>query len=104
MSNIFSPLPENLEEEIFDDVVKGRHVRIEQVVSKGQSSPSSGWYDQPDNEWVMVLGGSGLLSFENDDEVLLSKGDYIDIPAHTKHRVAWTAPDEPTIWLAVFYT
>ncbi|MCG6861813.1 MAG: cupin domain-containing protein [Chromatiaceae bacterium] len=104
MSNIFSPLPENLEEEMFEDLVKGKHVRIERIVSNGQSSPSSGWYDQSENEWVMVLGGSGMLSFENDDEVLLSKGDYIDIPAHTKHRVAWTAPDEPTIWLAVFYT
>jgi len=25
------------------------------------------------------------------------------IAAHRKHRVEWTTPDEPTVWLAVFF-
>jgi len=104
MNNIFSWLPENTDEEVFEDIVKGKHVRIERIVSHGHSSPRTGWYDQTENEWVMVLSGSGLLSFENGDEVLLEKGDHLNIPAHAKHRVAWTAPDEPTIWIGVFYS
>jgi cupin 2 domain-containing protein len=103
MRNIFSAIPENLEEEIFEDLLRGKKVRIERIVSKGHSSPPTGWYDQPENEWVMVLRGAGLLSFDNGDEVLLGEGDYIDIPAHSRHRVEWTAPNEPTIWIAVFY-
>jgi cupin 2 domain-containing protein len=34
---------------------------------------------------------------------IAAPGDFVNIPAHTKHRVEWTTPDEPTIWLAVRY-
>jgi len=27
----------------------------------------------------------------------------VDLPAKCRHRVDWTDPDEPTVWLAVFY-
>jgi cupin 2 domain-containing protein len=30
-------------------------------------------------------------------------GDFINIPAFKKHRVDWTTPDEPTVWLGVRY-
>jgi cupin 2 domain-containing protein len=65
-------------------------------------SPDGFWYDEPTNEWVLVLQGAAKIEFE-DETLEMRPGDYIDIPAHKKHRVAWTTPDEPTIWLAVHY-
>lgn len=101
--NLLSAIPEELSEEIFEDIVSSQGVRIERILSKGHSSPEQGWYDQPENEWVIVLEGSGKLVFESGEEVLLHKGDSINIPKHTKHQVAWTDPDNVTVWLAVFY-
>ncbi|MCK4834823.1 MAG: cupin domain-containing protein, partial [Gammaproteobacteria bacterium] len=77
--------------------------KIERIISKGHSSPESGWYDQDKNEWVIVLKGSAVLLFSDDTSVDLKAGDFIDIKAHTKHRVKWTDPDIETVWLAVHY-
>ncbi len=102
--NIFSKTLQNLEkEEFFELLVKNDAVTIEKIISKGQKSPESDWYDQEKNEWVMVLKGKAILSFEDKMSVHLNEGDFINIPAHKKHRVAWTDPDSETIWLAVHY-
>ena len=103
MNNIFSSIPDIIENEIFEDLLKKDSVRIEKIVSKGQSSPKNSWYDQEEHEWVIVLEGAGIISFENGNDVKLCKGDFLNIPAHTKHKVKWTDPDSSTIWLAVFY-
>lgn len=102
MTNIFAQLPAQLEQERFDELLRAEHLRIERIVSQGQTSPD--WYDQIDNEWVMVLEGSGTILFEDGVEVELNKGDYIDIPAHRRHKVIWTDPDNLTVWLAIFYS
>jgi cupin 2 domain-containing protein len=78
-------------------------VTIEKIISKGQKSPNSDWYDQKKNEWVMILRGKAVLSFEDQTSVQLNEGDFINIPAHKKHRVTWTDPDNETIWLAIHY-
>ncbi len=103
--NIFSDLPgANLAEEFFEQLACSYHVRIERIVSQGHSSPEGFWYDQEQNEWVLLLQGRARLLFADADEVVdLVPGDWINIPAHAKHRVVWTAPDEKTIWLAVHY-
>ncbi len=93
-----------MSQEVVEDLVRSSNVRIERIVSYGHSSPETGWYDQDESEWVIVLDGSGSLLFENGREIVLRAGDYIDIPAHTRHKVLWTDKDRPTIWLAVFYT
>ena len=103
MKNIFSLIPGDLESEIFEDIVRSQNTRIERIVSKGHASPETGWYDQDENEWVIVLQGAARLEFSDGREVALSVGDYIDIPAHKAHRVSWTDPDNATVWLAVFY-
>ena len=78
---------------------------IERIVSTGQSSPAGFWYDQAQVEWVAVLQGEALLRFEDEPETRrLVAGDWITIPAHRRHRVEWTAPDRPTVWLAVHLT
>ena len=103
MSNLFTNLPNDLSNEVFTDLVTSHSVRIERIVSSGQSSPESGWYDQDENEWVLVLEGFGTIVFEDGTEKTLCKGDYLTIPAHQKHKVSKTDPDNLTIWLAVFY-
>ncbi len=103
MHNIFDCIPDNLDEEIFQQLVDGEGVRIERIISSGHSSPESGWYDQDRNEWVLVLKGEAILLLEGDSPVNLKAGDFMNIPAHQKHRVEWTDPDTETIWLAVHY-
>lgn len=102
-SNLFTNIPANLSEELFTLMAEGENVRVERIVSKGHSSPASGWYDQPDNEWVVVLRGEAKISFESGKTVHLKAGDYLDIPAHTKHAVVWTKADLETVWLAIHY-
>ncbi|EGA71403.1 phosphoribosylaminoimidazole carboxylase ATPase subunit [Vibrio sinaloensis DSM 21326] len=103
MANLFAQIPDSLQQEVFNDLVCARHVRIERILSHGQSSPETGWYDQDEHEWVLVLSGFGVLEFEDGREVRLEAGDYLNIPAHCKHKVQQTSPDEVTVWLAVFY-
>ena len=101
--NLFKPIPADLSEEVFDTLAQSRDVRIERIVSNGQSSPQSGWYDQDKDEWVIVLQGSATIAFENGSAVDLDEGDYLNIPAHQKHRVARTSSEPKTIWLTVHY-
>lgn len=103
MKNLFTALPKNLESEVFETLVKHEHVQIERIISNGQSSPESGWYDQETHEWVVVLKGEAKLGFVSGAELHLQAGDYINIPAHTRHRVNWTPQDTETIWLAIHY-
>lgn len=103
MPNLFSDIPEEIANEIFEDIVNTSSVRIERIISKGHSSPETGWYDQDEHEWVLVLSGEGVLGFEDGTQVTLKTGDYINIQAHQKHKVVRTASDEATVWLAVFY-
>jgi cupin 2 domain-containing protein len=88
--NIFDALPADISNEIFEDIVRTSHVRIERIISQGHSSPEVGWYDQDENEWVIILEGSGSILFEDGRQVVLNKGDYLNIPAHSKHKVLGT--------------
>ena len=78
-------------------------VRIERIISRGHTSPETGWYDQDKAEWVIVLTGEASIAFENDSVVELKPGDYINIAPHKKHKVISTSSDPETIWLAVHY-
>ncbi len=83
-----------------------RGVRIERIVSRGHASPPDFWYDQAEHEWVMVLSGRARLEVVEDGTTRIlemAPGDHILLPAHRRHRVAWTDPEQETIWLAVFY-
>lgn len=76
-------------------------VRIERIVSTGQSTPPGTWYDQPDDEWVALLAGSAMLRWGDGSLVELAPGDWLLIPAHARHRVEATSVDPPCVWLAV---
>jgi cupin 2 domain-containing protein len=102
--NLFAQLPEKVSEECFQELVRTEGFKIERIVSHGHASPPGFWYDQELNEWVVLLKGSAGLAFEDGVDILvLRPGDAIYIRAHKKHRVEWTDPDGPTIWLAVHY-
>lgn len=102
VTNIFANIPDTLPEELFTSLVKQDKVHIERIVSKGHSTPSNQWYDQAQDEWVIILQGQAVLIYEQNLQTLsMAAGDSVFIPAHTKHRVEWTTPDNNTVWLAV---
>jgi cupin 2 domain-containing protein len=104
MHNLFADLRSDLPEEFVEILAESAGVRIEKIVSNGQSSPPRFWYNQDQAEWVAVLKGQAKLLFEGDNEPIEMKpGDYVLIPAGRRHRVEWTSADEPTVWLAVFF-
>lgn len=102
MFDLFADLPATLPQERVDAILARSNVRIERIVSHGHASPVGFWYDQAEHEFVVLLGGAARVQFD-DETVELRPGSCLDIPAHRRHRVEWTTPDEPTIWLAVFY-
>lgn len=101
--NLFESIPVSVDKELFTQIVHSDNVKIERIVSKGHTSPESGWYDQDENEWFVVLKGEARLSFKNGDDVLLVAGSHLNIPAHTEHKVTWTTLNTETVWLAVHY-
>jgi cupin 2 domain-containing protein len=100
--NLLANIPQTISEEVFQTILLSEHLRIERIISKGQKSEKDFWYDQDQHEWIVVIKGAARLQFQ-DKTLALKPGDYINIPAHEKHRVDWTTPDEETVWLAIFY-
>lgn len=104
LGNLYAGIPAEIPAEITETLAQGDDVRIERIISRGQHSEPGFWYEQEQNEWVLLLKGEAELRFEeNDLSVRLTQGSYVDIPAHARHRVEWTEPDGETLWLAVFY-
>jgi cupin 2 domain-containing protein len=89
-------------DEVLEVLASTRDVKIERIVSTGQASPPGFWYDQEWLEWIFLIAGSAGLMIEGETEArLLKAGDYIEVPAHVRHRVEWTDVQQPTVWLAV---
>lgn len=101
-SNLFANLPSQLPDELVTILLDVVNLRIERIVSHGHASPPDFWYHQDETEWVIVLKGAARLRFK-DRTVEMRPGDFVNIPAQQRHRVEWTTPDEPTVWVAVFY-
>ena len=102
--NIFDSIPEIAPAELVTELLAAKNVRIERIVSFGQSSPEGFWYDQTENEWVMLLEGSATLKMGYGELINLNAGDFFNIPAGVRHRVEKTDEHRQTIWLAVFYS
>jgi cupin 2 domain-containing protein len=102
--NLFADLPRALSDEQIMTLLQAPNVRIERIVSTGHATAPGQWYDQDQDEWVLVLAGAAGLLFEGEVEPRrLEPGSYVHIPAHAKHRVVWTDPSKPTVWLAIHY-
>ncbi len=125
--NIFSKIPKDIPEELFEKIVESKDVKIERIISRGHTTKEGKWYNQDKNEFVIVLKGYAvieykdivkdkslsldsqrqtgerLMSVDYGKKIKMNVGDYLIIPAHVEHRVLETSKKEETIWLAVFY-
>ena len=88
-SSLFADVPDGLPTELIETLVGGRGVRIERIVSQGQASEEGFWYDQDQEEFVLLVAGKARLRFADKESELveLKSGDWINIAAHRKHRV-----------------
>jgi cupin 2 domain-containing protein len=103
-TNLFADIAPELPDEQIVELLSAPNIRIERIVSTGHATAPDKWYDQDRAEWVLVVAGSAGLIFEGDAEpIALEPGSYLHIPAHTRHRVAWTDQSKPTVWLAIHY-
>jgi cupin 2 domain-containing protein len=105
VKNIFSPGARTTANEVFETIIgDGCQFQLERIISEGHVTPDGMWYDQDRDEWVMLLAGSATLLFETTGEtVTLTPGDYLNIPAHERHKVIFTDKEKRTIWLAIHY-
>ena len=102
--NFFADAPDKSPGEIFDELLRGGPFKLERIISSGQATPPGEWYDQEQDEWVILLSGAARLRFADSDETMeLQPGDFLNIPAHARHRVEWTDPEQKTLWLALHY-
>ncbi|AUH51542.1 phosphoribosylaminoimidazole carboxylase [Chromobacterium sp. ATCC 53434] len=103
--NLFDGIPADLPQEWLQTLFSGdRGFRVERIVSRGHASPEGFWYQQDEEEWVLLLSGSAELEYQSPPRrVALKPGDAIAIPAGCRHRVSRTAPDQDSVWLAIFY-
>ena len=104
MKNLFAELPTNTSREIFERLAEGKQFHLERIVSRGHTTPPGEWLTQDQDEWVVLLKGSAQLLFHGENKTIsLGPGDYLLIPAHTRHRVEWTPTDQETVWLAIHF-
>jgi cupin 2 domain-containing protein len=101
LPNLLRDLPDARSIEVFESLLESPGCRIERIVSLGQTTPEDEWWMQDRDEWVLVLAGHAGLTLENHETQPMAAGDYLFIPAGTRHRVEWTHPIVPTVWLAV---
>ena len=98
--NLLRDMPAAGAGEIVERLAGNAAVRIERIVSRGEASPEGFWYDQNEAEFVLLLAGAARLRFADGEILALGPGDWVDIPPRRRHRVDWTNPDQPTVWLA----
>lgn len=101
--NFFEHIDFDNNKEIIDILHNKNNIRIERIISNGQTSPETFWYDQEENEWLIVLDGEAEIEYFDSSTIFLQTGDYLLIPAHKKHRVKYTQSDANTLWLAFFF-
>lgn len=99
--NFFENIPQvNDGEEIIEVISENSFLKIERIISNNSISPKSGWHEQNNDEWVMLIQGNAKILFE-DKEIELYRGDNLYIPAKTKHKVTYTSSIPICIWLAI---
>jgi cupin 2 domain-containing protein len=96
--SLLRDLPQPATGEAFEDLLRLGPVRIERIASS--PFPEDCLYDQTQHEWVLLLQGKARLWVEG-EEIALSAGDALYIPARTRHRVLATSEEPRCVWLAV---
>ena len=104
MNNLLTNIPHSTAAEFFEELLQGSAFRAERIVSQGHVTPPNEWYRQNTAEWVLLLSGAARLRFQEPDQICdMRPGDFLNIPAQRAHRVEWTDPSSPTVWLAIHY-
>jgi cupin 2 domain-containing protein len=103
INNLFENIPAKLDDEFVENILITENFKVERIVSECHSAPENFWYDQPDNEFVLLIKGSACIGFENGINQILKPGDHLIINAHEKHRVEWTDKEVKTVWLTIHY-
>jgi cupin 2 domain-containing protein len=103
VKNIYDVENINLSDEFFEDLLKQKGFRLERIISKGHVTESDYWYDQDEDEFVLLLKGFAKLLFEDNSIIELKEGDYILIPKHVKHKVIYTDKNNKTFWLTCYF-
>lgn len=93
-------IPETSSNEIFQALAVNKNIKIERIISYGQTSPEGFWYDQKEDEFVLVLKGSAKIEYDDGRIFTLKESSSMYIPSGQKHRVIYT--EDPTVWLALF--
>lgn len=103
--NLFDELPAtSAVDEAMTTLLATPVFRLVRIVSTGQITPNGEWYDQDEAEWVMVVTGRADLLIEGEEAARrVEAGDHVLIPPHVRHRLEWTDPDKPTVWLALHF-
>lgn len=103
-SNLFQDVPIAPGREQIETLLETEAFRLEHIVSMGHRTPDGEWYDQDRDEWVALLSGQARLRFENPpEEIDLTPGDCVIIPRGRRHRVEWTEPDRPSVWVTLHH-
>ena len=93
------PSPSAPGTESFTELARAGGARVERIASRAVRDGE--WYEQGWAEFVLLVAGGARLAFADGTEHALAPGDWVHLPAGCRHRVAWTDPDEETVWLAV---
>ncbi len=100
--NIFSKKINSQSDEVADTLYFSQNTKVERIISMGHKSPDGFWYNQSEDEFVILVQGSAKLEFENNEEICLEKGDSLLIPAYKKHRIIYTSINPQCIWICIF--
>lgn len=104
VANLLRNIPAELPDELVEPLLNNQRFRLERIVSRQHASTAEFWYDQPADEWVLLVSGSAELQFtEPERRIKLMPGDHLLIPAHLRHRVVSTDPQQDTVWLALHF-
>lgn len=103
IENYYSGFKANPLLENYIDILNGKKFRLEKIVSKGYKTPKTKWLIESKNEFVMLLKGKAEILFETGQKVVLNEGDYLVIPANTKHKVVKTSIRPVCYWLTIHF-
>ena len=94
--NFFNTIAPREGEETITELLRHNNVTINRIASNRLSDGA--WYDQEEDEWLMLVKGAALLLLDN-EEIQLKAGDTLFIPAQQLHKVVSTSED--ALWLTV---
>ncbi|MEA3353289.1 MAG: cupin domain-containing protein [Campylobacterota bacterium] len=98
--NFKENIPAKHDNEIFETILSNENIKMERIISYGQTTPKDQWYDQDEDEFVFLISGEAKIKYDDDSIYHLKSGMSLYITAHQKHQVIYTS--NPTIWLTLF--